>query len=181
MIKLRAVERDDLALLKDMRNIPELKKYFREYRLLNDNHQEQWFDSLTNDRTQCMFCIDGGISETLYVGETNTGILKEDIELVGACSLNNISWTNRSAEFGIYIKPDKQGNGFAKEALTKLVEYGFNELNLHRIWGEVYSNNPAVDFYKKFGFKVEGRLKDSYYYYGWHDSIIIGLLKDYLL
>lgn len=177
MIKLRAVERGDLTLLKDMRNTPELKKYFREYRLLNDKNQEQWFDSLTNDRTQCMFCIDGVITKTLYVSDVNTGVLYEDIELVGACSLNNINWVNRSAEFGIYIKPDKQGNGFAKEALTELVKYGFNELNLHRIWGEVYSNNPALDFYKKFGFKVEGKLRDTYYYYGWHNSIIISILE----
>ncbi len=68
MINLRAVERDDLTLLKDMRNTPELKKYFREYRLLNDKNQEQWFDSLTNDRKQCMFCI----VINVYVGSSDS-------------------------------------------------------------------------------------------------------------
>ena len=156
MIKLEQIERQDLPKLKKMRN--ELRQYFREYRLLNDLNQEDWFEGMSRDTNQVMFKV-------------------VDEVILGACGLHYISWTNRSAEFGIYIGKDYQGQGHAKVALCSLLEYGFNELNLNRIWGEVYSNNPALQFYKKFGFEIEGRLRETYYNNGWHDSYIISMLR----
>lgn len=157
MISLEQIERQDLPHLKQMRN--ELREYFREYRLLNDLNQEEWFERMSRDRNQVMFKI------------------VNDKILVGACGLHYISWTNRSAEFGIYIGKCFQGKGLAKEAMGRLLSYGFNELNLNRIWGEVYSNNPALRFYKNFGFEIEGRLRETYYYHEWYDSYIISMLR----
>ena len=51
MIKFRPIERDDLDLLRDWRNDPEIRLFCREYRLLNLERQERWFDSLTADTT----------------------------------------------------------------------------------------------------------------------------------
>lgn len=156
-IAIEAIELQDLPKLKKMRN--ELRQYFREYRLLNNLNQEDWFERMSRDTNQTMFKI---VDESF---------------LLGACGLHYISWTNRSAEFGIYIGKDYQGQGHAKNAMRLLLNYGFNELNLHRIWGEVYSNNPALRFYMNFGFEIEGRLRETYYNNGWHDSYIISMLR----
>lgn len=44
LVGLRAVEREDLSLLRDWRNIPEFRKNFREVRELNLANQESWFE-----------------------------------------------------------------------------------------------------------------------------------------
>ena len=46
----------------------------------------------------------------------------------------------------------------SKEALLRSVEYGFNELNLRRIYLGVYANNPrAIHVYENCGFKEYDR------------------------
>jgi RimJ/RimL family protein N-acetyltransferase len=57
MIKFRPIERDDLDLLRDWRNDPEIRLFCREYRMLNLERQEKWFDSLTADTACEMYGI----------------------------------------------------------------------------------------------------------------------------
>lgn len=75
--------------------------------------------------------------------------------------IGNIEFFNRvddEAEWGIVITTNKQNKGYGKEALLRSVEYGFNELNLKRIYLEVYANNPrAIHIYENCGFKEYDR------------------------
>ena len=75
--------------------------------------------------------------------------------------IGNIEFFNRvddEAEWGIVITTNKQNKGYGKEALLRSVEYGFNELNLKRIYLEVYVNNPrAIHVYENCGFKEYDR------------------------
>ena len=57
MIKFRPIERDDLDQLRDWRNDPDIRLFCREYRLLNLERQELWFDALTADTTCEMYGI----------------------------------------------------------------------------------------------------------------------------
>ena len=62
--------------------------------------------------------------------------------------------------------------------LITLIKYGFNELNLNRIWCEVYSNNNSIHLYKKLGFKSEGILREHVYKNGnYLNSHMLGMLK----
>ena len=57
-VSLHAVEREDLQQLRDWRNNPDFRKYFREYRELNMQQQEQWFEkSVVDDNNTQMFVI----------------------------------------------------------------------------------------------------------------------------
>jgi UDP-4-amino-4,6-dideoxy-N-acetyl-beta-L-altrosamine N-acetyltransferase len=162
-IHLRAIEDYDLAQLQSWRNNPELRQFFREYRDLSMENQKQWFQKIQNDKTQTVFSI----------------VIKGQNRLIGCCGLHNISWTNRVGEFGIYIDTakDVRGFGYGFDALNTLLNYGFNELNLNRIWGEVYSNNAAIKLYEKMGFQYEGLLRQTYFYDGqYFDSKIVGML-----
>ena len=59
-----------------------------------------------------------------------------------------------------------------------LVRYGFKELNLNRVYCEVYSNNEAYTWYKSIGFVYEGTLRETYWHDGrYYDSYIISILK----
>ncbi|MDY6339821.1 MAG: GNAT family protein [Saccharofermentans sp.] len=75
--------------------------------------------------------------------------------------IGNIEFFNRvddEAEWGIVITSKMQNKSYGKEALRRSVEYGFNELNLKRIYLEVYANNPrAIHIYENCGFKEYDR------------------------
>ena len=74
-----------------------------------------------------------------------------------------------------------RGKGFGSDALRQLCRYGFEYLNLNRIWCEVYSNNASLDMYRHIGFKDEGILRENYYSEGkyWDSHILSMLKRDY--
>ncbi|MCR4556693.1 MAG: GNAT family N-acetyltransferase [Saccharofermentans sp.] len=64
------------------------------------------------------------------------------------------------AEWGIVITYSMQDKGFGKEALKRMISYGFGELGLERIRLGVYIYNPrAVHVYESCGFKEYHRNK----------------------
>ena len=65
------------------------------------------------------------------------------------------------------------------EAMSVLLDYGFNILNLHRVDLEVFAfNKRARKSYEKLGFKQEGIMRDKLFYDGeFHDAILMGVLK----
>ena len=51
-VYLCAIEREDLNTLRIWRNNEELKKHFREYRQINSDMQEKWFENkVLNDKS----------------------------------------------------------------------------------------------------------------------------------
>ncbi len=165
-VGLRAIEQADLSQLLQWRNQPEFRRFFREYRELNNENQQQWFEKyVLNDRDTIMFAI----------VELTTK------ELIGACGLCYIDWINRSADFSIYIGKDNLyiDSTFAIEAAQLMEKYGFEELNLHRLWAEIYSIDEAkVKFFKELKFIQEGRFKDTHWTEGkWVDSIYYGKIR----
>ena len=68
-------------------------------------------------------------------------------------------------------------NGVAAQLL---IDYGFNNLNLHKIWMELYEfDNLKIDFFsEEFDFKQDGLLRDNGFENGkYWDSYIISLIK----
>ncbi len=89
-------------------------------------------------------------------------ILKENNEFVGSVELFNISWKNRCAEFSIEIMPSHRGNRYGYDATKKILDIGFHQLGLNRIWLRVLEhNNKAIGLYEKIGFVNEGICKEE--------------------
>jgi RimJ/RimL family protein N-acetyltransferase len=112
------------------------------------------------------------------------GILETSTkEIIGVCGLLYINWISRSADFSFYIGKDQayiDGKGFADDATQLLIQYGFEELNLNKIWMELYEFDKAkIDFFtKKFKFHQDGLLRENTYKNGkYWDSTIISLLR----
>jgi UDP-4-amino-4,6-dideoxy-N-acetyl-beta-L-altrosamine N-acetyltransferase len=163
-IELHKPERDDMILLLEWRNNPDHRKYYREYRESTLEDQLNWYDNvMTKDDTWHHF-----IAKPIGVEK-----------VIGVVFLNHIHPVYRTGEFGITLgDPNYRGKGFGKDMLLTILEYGFNELNLNRIWCEVYSNNESVHMYRKIGFKDEGVLRSHVYKNGEYiDSLILGMLK----
>lgn len=167
-VGLRAVEREDLPTLKDWRNLPSFRKNFREVRELSLENQYDWFDSLQNTKQfNYMFSI----------LDLKSG------KLIGAAGLLYINWLIRSADFSFYIGEDELyigDDGRAIEATELLINYGFDTLNLNKIWMELYEfDSKKIEFFtKNFDFKIDGRLRENCYEEGkYWDSYIISMLK----
>lgn len=72
-------------------------------------------------------------------------------EYIGNIEIMNIN--NNIGEIGICITASKQDKHYGTEAMKRIVEYGFNELNLDCLELNVYSTNTrAIHCYEKVGF-----------------------------
>jgi L-phenylalanine/L-methionine N-acetyltransferase len=59
------------------------------------------------------------------------------------------------------VHDDFQGRGVGSALMAAMLDLADNWLNLRRIELEVYADNaPAVRLYEKFGFAIEGTLRD---------------------
>ena len=105
---------------------------------------------------------------------------KETNNHIGNVKLGPINWIHRKGIIGILVG-EKQfwGEGIGAEATRLIVEYGFFQLNLHRIELGVYAEHKsAVRCYEKVGFKVEGTFREDGFHQGqYKDRLWMGLLK----
>jgi RimJ/RimL family protein N-acetyltransferase len=170
-VGLRAVEENDLIQLKNWRNLSNFRKNFREHRELNDYNQSEWYNSINKNKNDYMFSI----------------VRIEDNSLIGAAGLLYINWINRSADFSFYIGFENlyiDKMGYAEESIKLLLDYGFCQLNLNKVWMELYEfDNEKIEiFTNSFNFKVDGILRENCYQDGkfWNSYIISLLKKDYI-
>lgn len=57
--------------------------------------------------------------------------------------------------------PEYWRRGLLSEALPSMIDYGFSTMGLHRIHADVEpENEPSCALLRKFGFKLEGTLRD---------------------
>ncbi|NME95936.1 GNAT family N-acetyltransferase [Clostridium cochlearium] len=167
-VYLKAIDREELPYLMNWRNRPDFRKYFREYREINLDMQEKWYeDKVIKDDSTIMFSIKD----------------VENNELLGCCGLCYINWIHRYADLSLYIGWNNEyidDKGYALEACKLLFNYAFNELNLNKIWTEIYEfDDKKKSLYDSLGFKVDGVLRKNYFYNGkWWNSYILSLLKD---
>lgn len=88
--------------------------------------------------------------------------IKENGKFIGTAKIDKIDSYNNSAEIGIMIgDKSRWGKGVATEVYKILMDYAFNKLNLHRLWGGTSGKNIAMQkTFLKLGFKEEGILRD---------------------
>ena len=125
-------------------------------------------------------------NEIEYITEINKNrkynfciVKKENDEVIGTCALDKIDWPSRTTMLGIMIgEEENRGKGYGEDALRTLLDYGFNELNLHSVQLGVFSfNERAIACYKKVGFKEVGRNREMKWHNGaWHDGISMDIL-----
>lgn len=68
---------------------------------------------------------------------------KESGKMIGTCGFTDFDMENNSAEIGYVLHPDFWGKGLAKEAILRVMAFGFAELRLHRITAKIMTGNTA--------------------------------------
>ena len=68
---------------------------------------------------------------------------KESGKMIGTCGFTDFDMDNKSAEIGYVLNPDFWGKGLAREAIMRVMAFGFAELRLHRITAKIMTGNSA--------------------------------------
>lgn len=100
---------------------------------------------------------------------------------IGYAGLYDIHPTARKAEFRILIGAKEFWNkGCGTEATELLTYYGFDRLNLNKVWlGVTDGNAGGLRAYQKAGFREEGRLRQELYRNSrYYDAIRMSMLRE---
>ena len=99
--------------------------------------------------------------------------------LIGTIGYWRIEKEHYRAEIGYMLLPEYFNKGYMTEAINRVNEYAFNEMNLHSIEANINPANAASEaILLKTGFVKEAYFRENYYYNGvFLDSAIFSLLK----
>lgn len=161
-VELRTIEREDLEFLRNGINRPEVRINLTTNRPQNMENEDDWFEEAVKGN-------DGMKALMICNKEQKMGVIsleeKEDVSQV--------------AEIGIWLKPEFHGNGYGTEASELIIDYGFDQLELHRIQARVQADNePSRNLWEKLGFEKEGRFREHVYAENrYKDVVYYGLLE----
>jgi RimJ/RimL family protein N-acetyltransferase len=105
--------------------------------------------------------------------------LPGDGRLIGNCGLRLDAGGARSGNIGYELDPRAWGHGYATEAARSMLAFGFEEINLHRVWSWCIADNAAsARVLEKLGMRQEGRQRENEWFKGrWWDTLLYGMLE----
>jgi RimJ/RimL family protein N-acetyltransferase len=106
-------------------------------------------------------------------------VRREDDAFVGTCNLCDFDTQCRRAEVGYSLLTSAWGRGYANEAVSALLDWGFDHMDLNRVEADIDPRNaPSARALERLGFVREGLLRERWIVDGEVcDSWIYGLLR----
>ena len=87
---------------------------------------------------------------------------QESGHMIGTCGFTSFNCPSDSAEVGYVLNPAYQGRGLATEAVRRVIRFGFEELELHRIEAHFMEGNDASRrLMERVGMTFEGFARES--------------------
>jgi len=165
LVSLRPLAREDLALIRQWSNDPELRGLTGSVTPVGEPEDESFYDKVYSSQDRIWFSV-WSLAQGKMIGEA--GLLRMFP-----------AW--RTTDMTIIIG-DKEawGKGYGPDIAELLLDYPFGYLNFHRVSiGVVGFNHRALKFWEKVGFRQEGIQRDGYYYnHGYHDFIMMSILEE---
>lgn len=99
---------------------------------------------------------------------------------IGECDLSEIDEHNKRAEIGFLFRRASWGKGYAREAMTAVVEHAFETMKLERLSARIHAGNErGRRLLEKLGFSHEGMarghvLRDD----ARIDCLMFGIVRD---
>lgn len=105
--------------------------------------------------------------------------LKEDGKLIGMCGFSSCNEVNNNAEVGYILNRDYWNKGIITEALCKVIDFGFNNMNLNKIEAKCISSNIASEkVMVKNGMSLDGILRSDRLHNGMYKDLkLYSILK----
>jgi RimJ/RimL family protein N-acetyltransferase len=164
LLYLRKLEASDLDRTWEWMNTSEIYMIMGVHAPISKTGQLRWFESLDKSADKIVFAVctvDGNAH-------------------IGNVSLDTINYRHRNARLSIFLAdPAMCGQGHGKRALTLLLEYAFNFLNLHRVYAKMNSGRDNIlKFYQNMGFQSEGKMRQHEFLNGSYiDKLIVSILR----
>lgn len=164
---LRAIEREDLPLLK----------------AFNNDLAVELAGGGDPPMPQTMARLEAEFEQKASQGGRD-GIefaIEADGNFIGICALFNVDTVAHSCEMGITTGNKLYwGKGYGRDAISLLVDYAFRYQNFRKVWLRVHGKNErAQRAYQAVGFVEEGRLRAHVYSNGSYDDLVLmGILRD---
>ncbi len=164
-VALVPLDRTHMARTRAWANDPGIARVMDRARPVSETEHEAWFESILT-RDDCVYFAVERAAQPRHVGNV---------------WLWAIDGRHRKAELRVVIgEPAARGVGVGPVAIDLLCRYGFERLNLHRIYAYVLAINPgARRAFEKAGFVIEGTLRQDRWA-GTHftDVYVLGRLTD---
>ncbi len=107
-------------------------------------------------------------------------IYKPTGKMIGTCGFTEIDVENNKAEIGYVLNPTFWGMGIAKEAINKILSFGFEILKLHKIEAKfMIENTQSKRVLMKCGMNFECIEKDAILVKGKYRTIGIHSMTEY--
>ncbi|AEW44463.1 diamine N-acetyltransferase [Serratia symbiotica str. 'Cinara cedri'] len=154
-VRLRPLEKDDLAFVHQMENNANIMRYWFEEPYEAFVELADLYDKHIHDQSERRF------------------IIEHQNNKVGLVELVEINHIHRRAEFQIIIDPVHQGKGYASSATLLAMDYGFSVLNLYKLYLIVdKENTKAIHIYSNLGFNIEGELINEFFVSGEYRTVL---------
>jgi RimJ/RimL family protein N-acetyltransferase len=163
-VVLRDVQRADMENKVRWFNDPQVNKTLLLEDKLDLQRTLKWFDEHARDDSRKEFIVESKQGESIGI----TGLL-------------HINRRHGTAEcYCIIGEKAYWGKGIGTEVHKLLVDWGFKNLGLNKIWADIRAENIAIiKVIERLGFKVEGTLRQERIIDGKRiDVVRIGLLRD---
>lgn len=105
--------------------------------------------------------------------------LKGSKQVLGIMSLERVDIVAKKAEVGYWLSKKYWKQGIADECLKLILDFGFNKLDLIRVWARILPPNiSSKKLLEKNGFKYEGTLRKNIFKDDvWYDELRYAILR----
>lgn len=158
---LRPMTDSDLDMVRAWRNHPKVRaNMYTRHEISAEEHREWWARTRSSNASAYLIFVDAGGNPQ------------------GVVAFTAIDRASRHASWAFYASAEApRGVGSRMELLA--LDHAFGQLGLHRLHCEVLAFNTAViRLHQKFGFTVEGVLREHHFHEGRHVDVWLLAILD---
>lgn len=166
LVKLRALEPDDIELLYRWENDPEIWDVSNNLTPFSKHILLEYIKSAHLD----IYTVK---QLRLMIVSIKTN------QAVGTIDFFDFDPFHKRAGIGVLIDKDSRGNGYAAEALKLMITYAFQTLRLHQLFCNIsVKNQSSFKLFSKAGFSICGTKKEWNNFKGyWEDENMLQLIN----
>ncbi|MEI8131522.1 MAG: GNAT family protein [Leptolinea sp.] len=164
---LRPLERKDMAIFSAYRSDPSIARHQGWEAPYSEEQAERFIEEMQS-------VTPGEVGQWFQLGLE----LKVNGLLIGDVAFQILKNNRRTAEIGMTLSQAFHGQGFGAEAVTELVRYLIDDLEMHRVIANCDpENHAAYHLLEKVGFRREGYFAESLWFKGyWASEYWYGIL-----
>ncbi|MDR0368203.1 MAG: GNAT family N-acetyltransferase [Bacteroidales bacterium] len=167
-ILLKPIEEEDLTFLMNLRWDKDITQFII-HDPISKQDQKKWYEKISKGNNLAL--------SVFYKDPKNTA----QTEIIGTVGLFDVNMRHQHAKLkSTRILAKYQGSGIVFEVLMLVLDYGFNTLNLNKVFGDSFEENtPIIKILETLGFQKEGVLRNHYFHEGmFKNAIALGLLRE---